>query len=410
MVALATTATPRPTSAAELAPQQPPTFTRDIAPLVFANCITCHRDGEAAPFELLTYKDVRKRAKQIVDVTATRYMPPWKAVGGDFVGQRHLTDEQIALFQRWADAGAPEGDGPLPKLPVFPTGWSLGTPDLIVKMPEAYDIPADGRDIYRAFVIPVQVPAGKYVRALEYRPGNRRIVHHAVITTLNKAETAKRLKADGDATGPGFKTGLAAPGEKLPGPLGLWVPGLDTWPMPEGYAYAWPKDVELLVQLHLHPVGKRESEQSTIGLFFTDQPPRGKVRPLLLFNKKVDIAPGEKQYTLDSSQTLKEPADVIGLFPHMHLLGRTVDATATLPDGTTRPILKIADWDFNWQGYYQYAKPLRLPAGTKLRARFTFDNSAENPRNPSTPPQRVRFGEQTLDEMGVLLLDVIPAK
>jgi hypothetical protein len=387
-----------------------PTFARDIAPLVYANCTTCHRDGEAAPFELISYKDVKRHAKQIAEVTASHFMPPWKAIGGAFVGSRHLTDAQVALFKAWNEAGAPEGDATrTPAPPTFPSGWALGTPDLIVKMPEAYEIPADGRDIYRAFVIPdVRIPAGKYVRAVEFRPGNRRIVHHAVITTLGKAETARKLAADGDATGPGFKTGLAAPGEKLPGPLGLWVPGLDTWPMPDGYAYAWPRDVELLVQLHLHPIGKREREQSTIGLFLTDQPPRGKVRPFILFNKNVDIAAGDARYALESTQTVKQDVDVVGLFPHMHLLGRTVDAEATLPDGRVVPVLKIADWDFNWQGYYQYATPLRLPKGTVVRARFTFDNSAANPRNPSSPPRRVRFGEQTTDEMGVLLLDVIP--
>jgi len=399
------------TPCARAADVSAPTFAKDIAPLVHAQCAACHRDGEAAPFDLLTYADVKKHAKQIVTVTASRYMPPWKAVGGEFVGQRHLTDVQVALFKSWHEAGAPEGDAAAtPKPPTFPTGWSLGRLDRIVKMTEFYEVPADGRDIYRCFVIPVQIPAGKFIRAVEYRPGNRRVVHHAVLTTLDKAEIARRMEKDVDATGPGFGSGLAAPGDRLPGPLGLWVPGMDTWPLPEGLAVAWPKNAELVLQLHLHPIGKREREQSTVGLFFTDQPPRTKVGTLLLFNRHVDIAPGDKQYRLTASKTVKVDTDVIGLFPHMHMLGRTVRTVATLPDGTKKTVLEIGDWDFNWQGYYQYATPLRLPAGTRLEATFTFDNSAENPRNPSTPPKRVMFGEQTEDEMGVVILDTVPAR
>ena len=276
-------------------------------------------------------------------------------------------------------------------------------------MPEPFTVPADGRDIYRCFVIPVKVPAGKYIRAAEYRPGNRRVVHHAVLSTLPTEMARQKLAAEGDDTGPGFHSGLAAPGCGMPGPLGIWAPGKDPLPLPEGYAMAWPEGSDLVLQLHLHPGGKAEPEQSSVGLYFTDQRPKGSVLPLVLMNKEVHLAPGDKDYHLTKSTTLKFDADVIGLFPHMHLLGRTVKATATLPDGTTKPLLSIGDWDFNWQGYYQYATPLRLPAGTRMDAEWTFDNSAENPRNPSTPPRPVKFGEQTTDEIGALVLNVIPA-
>jgi hypothetical protein len=380
---------------------------------VHAHCAACHREGEAAPFALLTYADVRRHAKRITEVTGRRVMPPWKAEHGfgDFLGERRLSDGQIDLLRRWADAGCPEGDaadGSAPAPPRFADGWQLGRPDLVVRMSEAYTVPPDGRDIYRCFVIKVELPPGKYVRAAEYRPGNRRVVHHAVLSTLRSADARRLLEAEPKDAGPGFASGLVAPGDRLPGPAGIWAPGKDPLPLPDGYALAWPAGCDLVLQLHLHPSGKAEQEQSSVGFYLTDEPPRGQVRPVVLINKKVNIPAGQTDYKLTKSAVLPRAADVIGLFPHMHLLGRTVRATATLPDGTTRPLIAIADWDFNWQTYYQYARPVRLPAGTRVEVEWTFDNSADNPTNPSHPPRPVRFGEQTTDEMGALILDVIP--
>jgi hypothetical protein len=286
-------------------------------------------------------------------------------------------------------------------------GWQLGEPDQVVAMAEPYTLAAEGRDVYRCFIVPVQIPAGKYLRAVEFRPGNRKIVHHAVLSTLPREVAEKKLADEPPGNGPGFSSGLPAPGDRLAGPLGIWVPGKEVLPLPEGYAAAWPKGQVLIVQLHLHPDGKVEQERSSIGLYFTDKPPVGSVQAVVLFNKKVDIGPGEKDFTLKASQTLKFDAEVVGIFPHMHLLGRTVRLTATLPDGSTTPLLSIDDWDFNWQGYYQPASPTRLPAGTRVDCVWTFDNSADNLANPSHPPLRVRFGEQTTNEMGALVMDVI---
>jgi mono/diheme cytochrome c family protein len=389
------------------------TFYKDVTPLLYSNCSTCHRDGEAAPFPLLTFGDARKHAKQLVEVTSQRIMPPWKPEPGhgQFLGERRLSDDQINVLKRWVDAGCTEGNpAEAPPAPKFTTGWSLGEPDLVVKMPDVFTVPAEGRDIYRCFVIPVQIPEGKYIRAAEYRPGNRRVVHHAVLTTMSTASARKRLANEKDGIGPGFSSGLAAPGEKLAGPLGIWVPGWAPLPLPNGYAMDWQKGTELVLQLHLHPIGKAESEQSSVGFYFTDEKPKGKVLPVVLLQKNVDIPAGAKDHRLTKSITLPRAADVVGVFPHMHLLGRTVRTTATLPDGTTHPLLSINDWQFNWQGYYLYAKPVRLPAGTKIEAEWTFDNTAENPAQPSNPPKRVRFGEQTTDEMGAIILDVIPVQ
>jgi hypothetical protein len=388
-----------------------PTYHRDIAPILLSNCASCHRPGEAGPFSLLKYEDARRRASQIVDLTSRKLMPPWKPVGGDvhFVGERGLTDAQISTLRAWSDANCPEGDPKdAPPVPAFPTGWQLGVPDLIVKMPEPYTISADGRDIYRSFVVPVQIPPGKYVRAAEFRPGNRKVVHHAVLTTMDRAAIAKKLAAEPKDAGPGFKSGLAAPGVRLPGSPGIWVPGKDPLPLPDGCAMPWPKDSDLLVQLHLHPSGKVETEQSSIGFYLTDEPPKAALRAIILANNNVDIAPGDKSFELKNTKTLSQAADVIGMFPHMHLLGRTCRTIATTPDGKAIELLNIKDWDFRWQGYYQCKTPVHLPAGTKVETVWTFDNSADNPAQPSQPPKRVLFGEQTTDEMGAMVLDVVP--
>ena len=389
----------------------PVTFSKDIAPIVYANCSTCHHDGEAAPFSLLSYEDARKHAKQIVKVTSSTQMPPWKAEHGfgDFLGERRLTPDQIVLLQRWLDAGCPEGDpASAPKSPQYTAGWQLGAPDMVVKMPVAYTVPAQGRDVYRCFVIPVEIPAGKYLKAVEYRPGNRKVVHHAVICSMDEAK-ARRMEAAETDGQVGFRTGLNAPGNRLPGSLGIWAPGHDAVPLPEGYTVSWPQGNVICMQLHLNPSGKPEVEQSSLGLYFTDKAPIGRVQNAVLMNKNINIQPGDASYRVTSQLILPYSVDIIGLFPHMHLLGKECRATATLPDGTTRPLIWIKDWDFSWQTYYSFQKPLRLPAGTRVDASFSFDNSADNPRQPSNPPQMVHFGEQTVNEMGVLILDAIPA-
>jgi mono/diheme cytochrome c family protein len=385
------------------------TFNKDIAPLVFKRCTPCHRPGEVAPFPLLDYQQVSKRAKLIKEVTSTRIMPPWKAEpgAGHFADERRLTDDQVATIARWVDAGTPEGDKTdLPIAPKFVDGWQLGEPDMVVKMPEPYPLAADGPDVYRCFVIPLEVPAGKYLEAVEYRAGNRRVVHHAVLSTLPHPTALKKL-AEGD--GKSFGSGLAPPGQLLPGPLAFWTPGMESRPLPDGFAAAWPDRADLILQLHLHPSGKPETEQSSIGLHFTDKKPRARLRLMVLNNDDIDIAPGEANHVVEAVKTLPAAVEVYGIFPHMHLIGRTVKVTAKLPDGTAIPLISIGDWDFHWQSYYQYTTPVKLPAGTRLEGRFTYDNSAANPANPSKPPKRATYGEQTVDEMAIVVLDVLPA-
>src|SRR5439155_12424937 len=195
-------------------------------------------------------------------------------------------------------------------------------------------IPAEGRDIYRCFVIPVKIPPGKYLRAVEYRPQNRRVVHHAVFSTMDHLLALARQAMEPKSRGPGFFSALVAPGQRLPGAPGIWAPGKDPLPLPDGYAMRWPWASDLILQLHFHPSGKAEIEQSSIGLYLTDQAPKSAIRPIVLMNKNVNIPPGEKNYHLDRSIKLSSDVDVIGIFPHMHLLGQTMRLTAAFPDGT----------------------------------------------------------------------------
>ena len=381
------------------------TYTREIAPLMFKHCAACHRPGEVAPFPLLSYREVSKRAGQIHDVTARRFMPPWKAVSGhgEFRDERRLSAEEIGMLKQWADEDCSEGDPKyLPPAPKFATGWQLGTPDLVVTMPKSFTVPAEGADIYRNFVIPLQIPEGKYVRAVEYRPGNRRVVHHAGLAL----DTTGQIRARRQRRMPGF-TQINIPGQLFPGNLAFWVPGQDIRPLPEGMALAWPKGADFVLQLHLHPSGKPETEQSTVGFYFTSDRPRRALHNFILNYTKIDIAPGEDAHRTKHTHTLKQDAEVYGIFPHMHLIGKAVTVTAHLPDGKKCSLIQIDQWEFNWQNYYVYATPVALPKGTELVMEYVHDNSAANPSNPSQPPKRVVYGLQSTNEMAVTMLTTV---
>lgn len=408
IVALGALAAPA-ASAADVATDKV-TFNKDIAPLVFENCAACHHPGEVAPFSLLSFSDVKKRAKQIVQVTGERFMPPWKSLEGhgSFVDERRLTKDQIALIARWVEQGAIEGNADdLPPAPQFKEGWKLGEPDIVITMPEAYAIPADGPDIYRNFVFDLEIPAGKYIKAAEYLPQNRRVVHHAVLAMDNDGRARKDDEADPT---PGYPGSLNLPGQLFPGSLAAWTPGRDALPLPEGLSLPWQAGAGLILQLHLHPSGKPESEQSSVGLYLTDDPPQRSMVDLVLIDQKIDIPPGEQAYRTQDDYTLPIDMEAYGLFPHMHMIGKEIKIMAYPPEGEPFSLLWINDWDFNWQNFYQYAEPVKLAAGTRLVLEAVHDNSAENIRNPSVPPQRVTWGEQTTDEMSAAILQLVPVR
>jgi hypothetical protein len=248
------------------------------------------------------------------------------------------------------------------------------------------------------------VPAGKYVRAVEFRPSNRKVVHHAI---LGFDMTGKVREREGKDGSPGF-TQVNFPAPILPGSLAFWVPGKDSRPLPEGASMRWPKGADLVLQLHVHPSGKPEVEQSTIGFYFTDEAPRRNLELLLIQNRDIDIPAGKNDFRVQASRELPVDVEVFGIFPHMHMIGKEVKVTARLPDGTETSLLRIDDWDFNWQGYYEYTKPVALPKGTQVLMECMHDNSASNPANPNQPPKRVVYGEETFNEMAIVLLHAFP--
>ncbi len=389
------------------------TFSEHIAPILFQNCTRCHRPGEAAPFSLLDYQDARKRAKQIAEVTASKFMPPWHADPGyeEFSNARRLSEEQIALFNRWHQQGMKEGDpAKMPARPKFTEGWQAGKPDLILTMPEPFEVAAEGRDIYWNFVLPLNLPENKYVRAIEFRPKARTVVHHSLFYLDT---TGDARKFDARDPKPGYN-GMNRSNRQFD-LMGGWAVGGDALFLPSELAFHFPTNSDLVLQTHFHPNGKAESETSSVGIYFADRPPTRKFTTLQLppaFGRlsAMDIPAGATNYTVRDSFVTPIDLEAFSVSPHAHYLGKTFLLTATLPDGKMKTLLKISDWDFNWQEDYSFKNRVSLPKGTRLDATITYDNSATNPRNPTSPPKRVKWGPMSTDEMAAMTLYVIPAR
>jgi len=432
------------------------TFTEHVAPILFGNCTTCHRPGEAAPFTLMNYEDARRRGRLIAAVTQAKVMPPWKAAPGDylFTNERRLSDDQIDVLRRWVDDGMPEGDpAKLPALPAFTEGWELGPPDLVVTMPEPFAIPADGPDVYRNFVIPLNLDEDTWVRAVDFRPSARAVVHHSLFFL---DQTGAARERDEQEAGPGFDgamgggagitrgggaglraliglgggrgrrgaaagnaAGSADGGAELlrrgGATLGGWALGGRAQQLPDGLAFFVPRGSDLILSTHFHPSGKPEQETSTVGLYFAERPPTTAFAPIQLppvFGalEGIDIPAGEERYTISDSFVLPVEVQAFGVTAHAHYLGKEMKLTATLPDGEARTLLWINDWDFSWQEAYRFTEYVRLPQGTRLDVTISYDNTAGNPRNPSNPPVRVTWGEQSTDEMGSMSLQIVPVR
>jgi len=384
------------------------TFTRDIAPLLHERCGICHHPGGPAPFGLLTFQDARQRARQIAAVTRDRVMPPWKSEPGygEFVGHRPLSDAEIARIQQWVSDGTVEGDArDLPPPPTWTDGWQLGQPDLVATLPEPYVLAAEGTDVSRVFVFRLPVRTLRYVRGLEFRPGNARVVHHANIRI--DRTTASRLLDDQDAA-PGYEGLLSHSAVYPDGHFLGWTPGQSAPLLPKGLAWRLPPETDLVVEVHMTPSGKREVVEPSIGLYLTTEAPDRTPAMLRLGRQTIDIAAGDSNYAIEDSFVL--PVDVVvqAVQPHAHYRARTVEARATLPDGNKMWLLYIRNWDFRWQHVYRYVTPPVLPKGTTLSVRYTYDNSAANPRNPQQPPRRVHWGQWTNDEMGDVWIQVLP--
>jgi mono/diheme cytochrome c family protein len=387
---------------------EPVTFNDQIVRIFQAHCQACHRPGEVAPFALTTYADAYAQRRKIRHATQTRKMPPWKPVPGfgDLVEPRRMSEADIALIDRWVAAGAPEGDpGRLPPPREFPSTWTVGTPDLVLDSGVDFPVTARENDLYRCFTIPTTFEEDRWVSAVEYIPGNRRVVHHI----LTYVDTTGRAAALDDAEpGPGY-TCFGGPGFVPTGGLGGWAPGAGPHVMPAGVGMLLPAGARVVVQVHYHYRGKStETDRTRLGLHFARSPIDKRVRSIPILNRTFTIPAGEARHEVTASYTLPPTWNMhaIAVTPHMHLLGREMKVTATYPDGTVRPLIYIDDWDFHWQGSYAFTQPVPLPGGTRIDVSAIYDNSPGNKRNPSTPPRPVGWGEGTTDEMCIAFLRV----
>lgn len=376
------------------------TFAKHIAPLLQRHCQECHRPDSVAPFSLLAYEQAYAHRAKIQKMVQTRKMPPWKAVPGygEFADVRRLSDEEIGLFERWVAAGAPRGDDrDLPAPRRFRTGWLLGRPNAVFAMEKAFTAPARTRDIYRCFTVPIRLAADwRFISAAEVLPGNLKVVHH-VQTFLDV--TGRSVELDRAEPGPGY-TCFGGPGFDSAGGLGGWVPGLVPLQIPSRVAWGIPPGSRLVIQVHYNNPGESpQTDLTRVGVHFTTGPFDTRLARVRASARDFVIPAGAPRATVMATAVVPDDLEAFAVNAHMHLLGREIRVTAHLPDGRREPLLLVDDWDFEWQLVYYFKRPVALPAGTRLEAVCAYDNSPANRRNPSRPPQDVRWGFETTDEM-----------
>jgi hypothetical protein len=384
-----------------------PTYHRDVVQILQNHCQDCHRPGQVAPFSLLSYEQARKRASDIVSVTEARKMPPWPASmheGGPFRDARVLAESEIATLRAWVEAGCPEGqsgDAPPPR--TWASEWLLGPPDLVLTPAESFTLGSDGRDEFRVFVLPSKLTEGKWVAAVDFKPGNAKVVHH-ILSAYDVTGQARTLDEADKA--PGYKV-FGGYGLIPSGGLSGWAPGKRPVFLPDGIGRYLPAGADVLMQVHYHKSGKTESDRSAIGLYFAKASVDKQVRggmvlpPRRGFFRRPDlhIPAGSAHYEVTGSLEIPIDVHLTGVSPHMHWIGKDFLLKAIRPDGSTVTLIRVDQWNFNWQGTYDFEHPLALPSGTRVEMLAHFDNSAANPDNPSTPPRDVSWGEQTTDEM-----------
>lgn len=356
------------------------TFSRDVAPVLYQHCVSCHRPGEAAPMSLITFAEARPWAKSIARQVLNREMPPWHADPryGRFANERRLSGEEIEVVRAWVDGGAKEGSpADLPAAPTFVEGWQIGEPDVVLAMPEEFPVPADGVLPYTNYRIATRFTEDKYIQAAEIRPGDRRVVHHCVVYVHDP---------DG-------------------GPLSWldnWVvgyaPGRNFGAYPPGTAKLIKKGSVLIMNLHYTPMGVPTTDRTSVGFVFAKEPVEKIAITAIAGTRAIDIAPGDPNHEVRASFLFEKNSHIRGLNPHMHARGKDFLYTLVRPDGSSQVLLSVPEFDFAWQTGYRLEEPISAPAGSRLEAVAHFDNSANNPDNPD-PTQRVGYGDQTWDEM-----------
>src|SRR5579862_2263509 len=366
-------------------PSRRPTFAHDIAPIIYQRCATCHHSSGAGampmttPFALISYSDVKRYASAIAAATRSRVMPPWlpEPGYGDFVDDPRLTDAQIRLITEWVLDGAPEGSASeVPSPPHSVAGWQLGKPDLVVESPRAINIPATGPDLFWNFIFSPPIKKKRYIRAIEVRPGGEvGSIHHANIV-LDPAESARTLEKASDAGFPGMDVPLRQSPFYVPSHFLFWKPGNAVWVEPDGLSWELDPGTDLVLNAHFMTTGVSQQAKPSIGLYFTDKPP--KLFPMVIElenDDALDIPAGDHDFLVSDDFRLPSDVNVLAVYPHAHYLGRLLEAYATLPNGRRKWLIRIPNWDFAWQAVYHYRKPIFLPRGTLLSMRYHYDNS-----------------------------------
>ena len=394
---------------AETAPA--PTFSKDVAPIVYKNCVGCHRPGESAPMSLLTYADARPWARAMSRRVTEGSMPPWHADAptGTFENERGLSADEKAVIARWADAGAPEGNpADLPARPTFVEGWSIGKPDAVFEMAEDYAVPAKGTIQYEYFTIPTNFTEAKWLQAIEVRPGNRALVHHVLVYYQAPAEAGNATTPIGallelnaqDSRTPPTPPGATRPRRLIGRPtlIATYAPGTAPQAFRPGTAMRLPPGGVIEFQMHYTANGTAGTDRTKVGLIFAKEPPATEIRASQFLNGQFTIPPGAADYQVDTEVGFRQDVTLWGLFPHTHVRGKRWNYVLVLPDGTKKPLLSVPKYDFNWQTYYMFKEPLDLPKGTRILSSAWYDNSAANRSNPD-PAIAVKWGDQTWEEM-----------
>ncbi len=392
-------------ASAPVPPADKVNYAEHIAPLLNAHCIECHRPGEVAPFSLIGYEQAKKWAPMIASTTAAKKMPPWKAVlgYGEFLDENRLTETELATLKQWNASGAPRGNAKKePKPPTFAGEWTLGKPNMTLSQSRPYKLDGEGSDDYRNFVLPLHNKETLWVTGMDVRPGNKKVVHHVIAFIDTKGQGAKMAERTTDG-----KEGYSSFGGVGFGPqgsLGGWAPGLRARHTPAGTAFEVPPNSSIIMQVHYHKNGKLEEDITRLGLYTTKETPEKSIRLAWIANPFFRLPPGAKAHPVKIEYKVSRDVTIHGAMPHMHLLGRTMKATVVYPDGSTKPLVYIDDWDFNWQMAYVLKQPMKLPFGSKIVVEGTYDNSDSNPNNPNNPPKTVTWGEETTDEMFLLVV------
>jgi tetratricopeptide (TPR) repeat protein len=394
-----------------LAAAESVTYYGQIAPIVLRDCAPCHRPGESGPFSLLTYADVKKRAAQIVKVTSSRFMPPWlpEAGYGEFKEERRLTDAQIKLFEEWVKQGTPAGTPPKGSdTPQFIDGWSMGQPDLVLRSSKPYTVPADAGETFWNFIMPMPITSTRWVKAIEIRPGNPRVFHHANVI-LDRSHAARRRESAPGSGFPGMDVIFEEESFEPDGQFLSWKPGSNPVVEPDGMAWRADPGMDLILNVHLKPTGKEETVTPLIGVYFTDKPQtRFPMLIQLEHDRELDIPPGEKDFLVTDEYRAPMDLNILAVYPHAHYLARTIEAYVTQPDGSKKWLIRVPDWDLNWQGVFRYKNPVFLPKNSIVTMRIHYDNSTDNVRNPNSPPKRVTGGTDAKSEMSHFWLQVLP--